>query len=322
MKDLYFGEKIIPIFFALDDNYVPFFAVSLKSLVLNASKEYFYRIHVLNDGISEDNKAELRKHLSENSELIFDDVSPYVEKIKERLSATLRDYYTPSIFYRIFISALYPEYEKAIYLDCDITVVGDISVLYNVDLGDKILGVVPDDIIAGAKEFRDYAEKGIGIKYDRYFNSGVLLMNLDAYKREQIREKFVYYLVKYNFESAAPDQDYLNALCKDRVMYLERGFDRMSTDEDYDGKLYIIHYNNFRKPWYYDGVPYEKYFWQYAKLTTFYEQILDIKRNFSPDMAEEHIKGAMGLLEQTKKIVDSETNFKTVFQKKCADSAN
>ena len=306
-------KKVIPVFFASDDNYVPFLAVSIKSLLDNASKDYFYNIHILTDGLSQESMDELEKHMSPNSKLIFDDISKHVARIKERLDATLRDYYTPSIFYRLFIAALYPNYKKAIYLDCDIAVVGDISKMYEIELGDNIFGVVSDDVIAGVPEFRKYAEEGLGIKYDRYFNSGVLLMNLDKYREERIKEKFVYYLVKYNFETAAPDQDYLNCLCKDKVMYLEKGWDRMSTDKDYDGELYIIHYNNFRKPWYYDDVPYEEYFWEYAKKTTYYDQILKMKENFTPEMAEKKEKGAQQLVEQTIRVVNSDKNFRSVF---------
>lgn len=306
------NKQIIPIFFATDNNYVPFLAVSIKSLLDNASKDYFYNIHVLTDGISEENQKELEKHMTPNSKLIFDEVGKHVERIKARLDATLRDYYTASIFYRIFIAALYPNYKKAIYLDCDITVVGDISKMYNIDLGDNIFGVIPDDVISSVEQFQIYATDAVGVPYKKYFNSGVLLMNLEKYREEKIKEKFVYLLVKYNFETAAPDQDYLNVLCKDKVMYLERGWDRMSTDEDYDGELYIIHYNNFRKPWYYDNVPYEKYFWEYAPKTTYYNKILEMKNGFTPEMAQKHIKGAEGLVEQTIRILNSDKNFKRV----------
>ena len=308
------NKPIIPIFFATDDNYVPFLAVAIKSLLDNASKDYFYNIHILTDGITEENQIELGKHMSENSKLIFDDVSKHVQRIKARLDATLRDYYTASIFYRLFIAALYPEYKKAIYLDCDIVVIDDISKMYNIDLGDNIFGAIVDDVIASVEEFRVYAREGVGVDDTKYFNSGVLLMNLDAYRKEQIKEKFVYYLVKYNFETAAPDQDYLNALCKGKIKYLEKGWDRMSVDENYDGELHLIHYNNFRKPWYFDDVPYERYFWEYAPRSTFYQKILDIKNNFTPEMAEKKAKGAIGLVEQTIRVVNSDVNFKKIIK--------
>lgn len=309
--------NVIPIFFATDDNYVPFLAVSIKSLLDNASKEYFYNIHILTDGIKEENKERLKEVMSENSELIFDDVSGHVAKIKARLDATLRDYYTASIFYRLFIAALYPNYDKAIYLDCDITVIGDISKMYNIDLGDNILGVVPDDVIASVPEFRRYAEEGVGVKYDKYFNSGVLLMNLVAFREQKIKERFVFLLIKFNFDTAAPDQDYLNALCKDKVLYIERGWDRMSTDEDYDGEVYLIHYNNFYKPWIYDNIPYEKYFWEYAKKTSYYDEILKIKENAPNTHWEKHKQGGENLVKMVLNIIDAEKNFKKcLFDKK------
>lgn len=308
------NSKIIPIFFATDDNYVPFLAVSIKSLLENASKDYFYNIHVLTDNLSKENIDKLKGNMSSNSKLIIDNIGSSVQRIKSRLDATLRDYYTVSIFYRLFIAALYPEYKKAIYLDCDIAVVGDVSKLYNIDLGSNIFGVVTDDVIASVDQFKIYARDGIGIDDKKYFNSGVLLMNLEKYREEKIKERFVYLLVKYNFETAAPDQDYLNVLCKNKVMYLEKGFNRMSTDENYDGELYIIHYNNFKKPWYYNDVPYQKYFWEYAKKTNFYDKILSIKNSFNQEMAQKHLKGAEGLVAQTIKIVNSEKNFKKVLQ--------
>lgn len=307
--------KTIPVFFALDDNYAPFFAVAVRSLLINSSKDYFYSIHVLNDGLKEETKKRLSAYKTENSEVIFDDVSCYVEKIKPRLNEALRDYYTASIFYRLFIAALYPDYDKAVYLDSDVTVIGDVSVLYETDLGDNVLGAVPDDVIAGNDVFRNYARFGVGVEYEKYFNSGVLVMNLDAYRRERIKEKFIFYLIKYNFESAAPDQDYLNVLCKDKVTYLERGWDRMSTDEDYDGKIYLVHYNNFRKPWYYDDVPYEKYFWQYAEQTDYYDEIKRVKESFTSEDEKKHLDGLAKLIAKAEKIAKNEVNFRTVFEK-------
>lgn len=308
--------KEIPIFFAADDNYVPFLAVSIKSMLDNASKYYFYNIYILTEGISKENQKRLKKYETTNSKIRFVELSSYIAKIKDRLASTLRDYYTESIFYRLFIAALHPELKKAIYLDCDIVVLGDISKLYNTKLGTNILGAVTDDVISGNPDFRIYASEAVGVDYTKYFNSGVLLMNLDEYRKQKIQERFIYLLIKHNFETAAPDQDYLNVLCKDKVLYLDKGWDKMSTDENFDGKLNLIHYNNFRKPWYYDDVPYEKYFWEYAKKTDFYDDILKIKQNFTPEMDKAKVEGAIGLVEMTKRIVASDKNFNKTLNKK------
>lgn len=308
-------QKTIPVFFAIDDNYAPYFAVAVKSLLLNASKNYYYSIHVLHDGISSDTAKRLKEYETENSEIVFDDVSVYLtEKIKLKLTETLRDYYTPSIFYRIFIAALYPSYDKAIYLDSDIVVTGDVSSLYFKELNSNILAAVPDDVIAGNPVFQKYAKVGVGVDYRAYFNSGVLLINLNAFRTERIKEKFVFYLLKYNFESCAPDQDYLNVLCKDRVLYLEKGWDRMSTDEDFSGEINIIHYNNFRKPWLCDDVPYERYFWKYAEMTDYYKELKAQKSNFTKDEEKALVEGLNKLVLQAEKISNASVNFRTVFE--------
>lgn len=306
--------KTIPIFFATDDNYVPFAGVAIKSLLENASKDYFYNIHILtDDGIPQKSIDMLKENMTENSKLIIDMVDPYIEKIERNLHMSLRDYYTVSIFYRLFIADLYPEYEKAIYLDCDIVVPGDISKMYNIDTEGNIFGAITDDVIATNPDFCVYARDGVGVDADKYFNSGVLLMDLNKYREEDVLNTFIRLLTTYNFETAAPDQDYLNAICKDKIKYLDKGWDLMPVGEDYNGEINLIHYNNFRKPWYYDDVPYGDVFWEYAKKSNFYNDVLRFKNNFTQEMADKHIKGAVGLLEQTKRIVNSDVNFKKVY---------
>lgn len=306
-------KPIIPIFFATDDNYIPFLAVAIKSLLDNASKDYFYNIHILNTGIKEENQKRLHELETSNSKIYFKDLTEKVVRIRDRLDSTLRDYYTESIFYRIFIASLYPEYHKAIYLDCDIVVIDDISKMYNINLNGNIFGVITDDVINTNPQFVTYAKEAVGV--DNYFNSGVLLMDLDEYRKAKIQERFVYLLVKYNFETAAPDQDYLNVLCQGKVMFLEKGWDRMPIGE-YDGELHLIHYNNFKKPWYYDDVMYGEYFWEYAKKTNFYNEIKKTREEFTEEKATKRLEGVGKLVEQTIRILNDPKNFARVLKGK------
>ena len=59
-------QEIIPIFFAVDDDYVPFLAVTLQSLIENASKNYYYSIKILYTNMQEENKKKLAKYESKN----------------------------------------------------------------------------------------------------------------------------------------------------------------------------------------------------------------------------------------------------------------
>ena len=310
------NKPVIPIFFATDNNYVPFLAVAIKSLLINASSDYFYNIHVLTEGLDETNIDQLNTLKTDNCEIIINDVSKYVRLIKANMDATLRDYYTTSIFYRIFIASMFRRYDKAIYLDCDICVVGDISKMYNIEIGDNIFGCVIDEIVSSNPVLHDYARNAVGVEPSKYFNSGVLLINLKKYREEKIERKFVELMVKYNFQTIAPDQDYLNVLCKDKVFYMDAGWDKMTLDENLSGELHLIHYNMFKKPWLFDNVLYEEYFWKYAKLTPFYTQILSIKNSAPKDIEQKGIEGLNRMIQTSQQIVNSSLNFKKILEKK------
>lgn len=310
-------EKTIPIFFSADDNYVPFLAVAIRSLIDNASKKYNYDIVVLNSGLTDENMKRIKKMEEEKFNIKFVDVNPKIENITSKLTSRLRDYYSISIYYRLFIPSLFPAYNKVIYLDADVVLVDDISKLYFEDINDYLVGGIPDEVIAGDKIFQDYTKYALDLEPGRYFNSGVLLMNLDKFREEKIEEKFLYLLDKYNFDTVAPDQDYLNVLCKDKVKYVDRGWDRMpNVDETFDDShLHLIHFNMFQKPWKYEGVLYQEYFWEYAKKTDFIEEIYEIKNKYTDEDRKKDMLGGENLLKQCEKIVASDFTFKKVLGK-------
>ena len=169
------GLEIIPIFFAVDNGYIPFLAVTLQSLIDNSSDKYHYSIKVLHVNVTSENKNAILKYQRKNVDIEFVDLTYYLEKVKDKLYT--RDYFTATTYFRLFISDLYPHYNKAIYLDCDIVVLGDIAELYNTDLGNNLVAAAPDDIIQCNEEFQEYVEKVVGVSdYRRYFNAGVLVM--------------------------------------------------------------------------------------------------------------------------------------------------
>ena len=305
-------KKTIPIFFSSDDNYVPFLSVAINSMLENASKDYNYDIIVLNSGLTNENIDRIKSYERENVNIIFEDVKPKIENITNELSLRLRDYYSISIFYRLFIPSLFKQYNKAIYLDADIVLVDDISKLYNENIEGYLVGGVPDEVVNNSEVFREYSVKALNLEPGNYFNSGVLLMNLDEFRKEKIEEKFLHILEKYNFDVIAPDQDYLNFLCKGKVKYVNRGWDRMpNIDENFDdSNLHLIHFNMFQKPWNYDNVLYEDYFWKYAKKTDFYDEISKMKGKYTDEDRRKDDEGGVNLINQSKRICASDFTFR------------
>lgn len=276
-------RKQIPIFFAVDDAYTPFLAVAIQSMLDHSKKENQYVIKVLYTDISDENQMKIKKYERENVSIEFVDLNYYIDKVKDKLYT--RDYYSKTTYFRLFIPELYPQYDKAIYLDSDITILTDIADLYNIDIGNNLVAGAPDDVIQNIEIFQEYAEKVVGVRsYKNYFNAGILLMNLDELRKFKFQEKFMYLLGTVKF-SVAQDQDYLNRLCKGRVKLFDNTWNRMPIGKDTidRNELHLIHYNLAFKPWHFEDILYKEYFWEAAQKTEYFEQIQKIKENYSDD---------------------------------------
>ena len=122
---MYKKKEIIPIFFTIDDGYAPYLHVALISLIKNASKDRRYKIIVVYQELNEENRNNLAKLVEDypNFEMEFKFMKQSLDMITDRIENRLRsDYFTMTIYFRIFIPDMYPEYDKAIYIDIDIIV--------------------------------------------------------------------------------------------------------------------------------------------------------------------------------------------------------
>ncbi len=276
----YSENKEIPIVFAVDDNYAPFLAVTLTSILEKCNKNNFYKFFVLNTGLSEKHINNLSAFNTNISSIEFIDVVSRLNNIGYKLH--LRDYYTQTIYYRFFIPALFPEYEKILYLDCDIALLEDVSKLYNTELGDNVIGAIHEETMSNVQVFGDYSEEFLDVPRLEYFNSGVLLINTKKYIEMDIEGGFIKLLAKHKFE-VAPDQDYLNVLCYGKVHYLDIGWNKTPFKNIvYNvNDLKLVHYKLNFKPWHYDDVLYGEYFWYYAKKTIYYNDLIDMQKAFS-----------------------------------------
>lgn len=287
-------RKEIPIFFAADDNYIPFLAVSIKSMLENASTNYKYVIKILHTNISNDNMKKILKLNSKNVDIEFVDVTNLVNSLNHRLHTCI--YYTQTTYFRLFIPNLYPQYKKVIYLDCDIVVRQDISKLYNTNIGNNLLGAATDQFVVYYEKVHNYIYEGLGFdKLQNYFNAGILIMNLKELRAQNFEEKFINLLEKYKF--IVQDQDYLNIICKDKVFYIDPNWNAMPCNETLSlNNINLIHYNLIWKPWHAD-VLYSDEFWKYVNMTQFADEIKEIKDNYSKEKYDEDVSNFNNFME-------------------------
>lgn len=299
--------KEIPIFFSTDDNYIPYLDVAITSLIENASKEFKYKIIVLNTGLNPENIAKVKKNERVGFSIDFIDITEQIENIKSRF----KDIYHFSVvtYYRLFIASLFPQYDKIVYLDCDLVVLGDISELYNTDIEKNILGAAPEQFVQNTAEFRDYAEIALGVDPDKYVNAGVLLINLKEFRNNKIEEKFIKLITEYDFDLLDPDQAFLNYLCQDKIYTLPNGWNKEPTKLTCEGEKNIVHYALYKKPWQYDDVIDGEYFWNYAKKSPFYLQILENKADFGELERAKKKADSKKIIEHARLIIASDNTF-------------
>ena len=296
------NNNVIPIFMAVDNNYIPFLGVALKSIIDNVSKQNRYEIKVLYTSVTEENKKKIEEYQTENVGIEFVNLSYKLQEIQEKLYT--RNYFSNTTYFRLFIPELYPDYDKAVYIDSDTITLVDIARLYNTEMGDNLIAGIPDGAVQAIPIFQDYVEKVVGVSnYNNYFNAGIIVMNLKALREYKFQEKFLYMLEKIKFE-VAQDQDYLNRLCKGRVKLLGFEWNRMPAMGEQEGELNIIHYNLGCKPWYFDNVLYQEHFWKYAEKTRFYAQIRGMKKNYTEADKERDDANSSKLIELAQKEAD------------------
>lgn len=309
-------QTVIPVFFSVDEKYAPYLSTAIASLIEHSSKKYQYEINIVYHNLTLYSRRKLERlgDGKKNIKIITTKMKNNLRGISDRKETRLKaDEFTPTIYFRIFLPEMFPQYDRAIYLDSDIIVLHDVAELYDTDLEGNPLAACLDMSTFGNPLFARYFEDAIGISTKQYFNSGILVMNFKQLREEEFCEHFLYLLNFYDFDTVAPDQDYLNAMLKDRVKYLDMKWNTMPTAEADEKNPYIVHYNLFFKPWHYDKTKYGEYFWHYAKKSSFSRAINREKRNFGRHGRKTDDERLKQMSNRCEEILASEKTFKKIF---------
>lgn len=243
-----FETKIddLHIAFGCDANFAVGVGVAMTSIILNNPEERI-NFHIVTDGI-EGEDIDRIKRLSE-----YKNVKIYLYaidlKVFERLPTSRQWSY--AIYYRFLLGKiLEKKAKKVLYLDADVLCVGDLQELVQLDMGNAIIIGISDIKKLFAKTI-----KKLEIKSGKYFNSGVMYIDLEKWNRENISEKAVELLCEHPDRYASWDQDVLNVLLDGRVCYVDKKWDYFYNGDSRDTKkkipddVKLIHFTG-NKPWY------------------------------------------------------------------------
>jgi lipopolysaccharide biosynthesis glycosyltransferase len=289
-------KPVIPVVFAADNNYVPMLTTTIHSMLSNASSRYMYDVVVLHNGITKYNQGIMQEFLQSGGKasVRFVDVDPYVRTHK---LSTNNAHIGVETYYRFLIQEVMPWYDKVLYLDSDLAILGDVSKLYQMDLGDNLLAGAHDIDFLGNLNMNN----GERLKYNKnilhmadpygYFQAGVLLLNTAEMRKLHSVDEWLQ--LAGNTKLIYNDQDVLNVACEGRVTYLDWSWNVMHDCGGRVKKVFsfaptdalagyeasrkaprIIHYAGFEKPWKFPKCDFAARYWRYARETPFYEVFL------------------------------------------------
>ena len=207
--------------------------------------------HSLSDGEIRKLEAFLRKKC--HVELV---VIPIGDTIFDGMPLDSEGALSIEVYYRLMIPWLLPQdAARALWLDSDIIVCGDISDYYHMNLQGHCLAVCEDERYVSAKT-RGTDNDRLGLdRSHRYFNAGVLLMDLERIREYCSPEEVCHLAQRLKDKLVFFDQDILNCLFQNQVVYVE---DRLynckasyleNAPEEVYSDVRILHYYGLNKPW-------------------------------------------------------------------------
>ncbi|MDY6549760.1 glycosyltransferase family 8 protein [Acinetobacter faecalis] len=245
------GNIDINVALAIDENYITPSGVLLFSILEN-NKDLNIHFHIFTTCCELDKFINFKKFQS--------NITIYLLNEDYFSSLQTPGHFTSAIYYRIAIpSILQNRVKNVLYIDADVLCIGSLEEFNKIDISDyyiaavEDLGMIREDIVA------------LGIS-GKYFNSGVMFMNVEKWVSENIFEKFMVLVNDRIFEY--PDQDALNILLNNKVLYVSNCFNHFKELNSEQAKL--IHYVGWLKPWSMAAENNDKYL-RYYRMSPFSE---------------------------------------------------
>lgn len=237
-------DNVKNIIFGVDSNYVKYAAVTMLSIV-NYNQTDKIAFHVFCDEVTAEDLVKLR-HMTEGnlqiSIIVYFLSNDIISDLPQNSNWNL------SIYYRAIAPyVLHGKIKRALYLDADILCLGNLKDLFNMNLP-GIVGVVEDGAGRKSKK-RLLSDLGIP-SHENYFNSGVMLIDIEMYVEKNILTKFFDCINKNGDKLKMYDQDAFNIILGKEAYYLDRRYNLQTFMPVKNQKVVFLHFIGSLKPWF------------------------------------------------------------------------
>lgn len=260
---------------AADESYMGHCAAMVHSAITHANFDDGITIHFLHDAeLSETSLQRLRCLVEKQGAYLTN----YCLDINQFNGLDTMSRISSIMWYRVLLPELLQDCDKVLYLDCDIIVMDSLEALWHTELENFYLAAV-DNVFLNGMESR---AKAVGLDSpNQYFNSGVMLLNLQLWRRDQCTHKVLDYARVSPEKLVWPDQDALNAVLARRRVTLHPRWNCPNACyyfpdaiKQWDSRLRdealtqpgILHFEGpkYVKPWHYlCKNPYQSKYWHH-----------------------------------------------------------
>lgn len=215
---------------ASDNNYAPFVSVAIVSLLRTNPDVEALHVHLLANGVSE---ATLQKIQDipgrERLHLHTYDISNLREMLQVDVPSTI----AMSSYARLFIADLLPtDIDRVLYLDCDVVATAPLKELWQTDMGKMLVAGVLDVL------YNDEPKVAVGMQADEpYLNSGILLINLAAWREEGMTQRFIDFLLAHNGNVYHHDQGIINGVCRGKKIVVHPRYNMTASHFSHPGSF-------------------------------------------------------------------------------------
>lgn len=223
-----------------DDNYSKYAGVVIASVLANAGCDDYLKVYVLDGGISDIRKQQMLS-LKSIKDCQINFVKINENDFDEYKKVCTHKYITLAAYFRLKLASLLPDVNKIIYFDCDTIINSSLSEFFNEEVNNCALAAVRD------------INKRMLKKNPKYFNSGVLLLNLDYWRTHNLEEK-LYIYTKENIDNIKTgDQEILNRVLKEETKIVDDTWNVQSSNftnrSSYTNNPKVVHFVAKNKPW-------------------------------------------------------------------------
>ncbi len=222
-------EKKLCVAYAADDNYAKYLGISMLSLFRSNEGFEEIEVFVLDCGILKENKNKLQSIARQYNRMIgFISMEEAVSGLDLRMGARK---ISIASYARLFLASILPKScTRVLYLDCDTIVRGKVDEFWNADMEGYLVAGVRDTVDS-------FFLKKIGLDEDEYYvNAGILLIDLEGWRKEELEQRFIAFIRKFEGNVPHHDQGTINGVCRKRKLAVKPCFNATSNIYSFSAK--------------------------------------------------------------------------------------